>query len=329
MNKKNNENENIDYKKQIDELNDKINKLTDTMELFQNTLEKISTEKNNVTQGQNKSMFDSKTGDRIIYNDEIYENIQEYKVDNITHESGNGKTDNIRYNIKQNELSFLKNKKNSIGAIAGAILGTTLIPEMGTALGGLIGSAIGKKEVKEENRDFIDKRRMFLENNPIKNYEEFFERIKAIDPNVRDEDLENIKKDKSKDIDYCNKLILDVYDRIQDLENYKLAKEIVKHEDSNFKYGMPYVKTDFTTYNLNNNLKKIMKDRNISQEQLAELINVSRSTIIQILNNKGTSLENAYKISRTLGISIDDIFNYELILDTIIKIQTELNNQDK
>ncbi|WP_416906567.1 helix-turn-helix transcriptional regulator, partial [Paraclostridium sordellii] len=38
--------------------------------------------------------------------------------------------------------------------------------------------------------------------------------------------------------------------------------------------------------NMNNNIKKLRKEKNISQENLAKLCNVSRQTINAIENNK-------------------------------------------
>ena len=110
---------NIDYKKQIDELNSKINKITDTMEFFQNTLEKILAE-NNITHEQNQPMFNSKNDDIAKSNDEIDKNNQS----NIILKSGNGKIGKIKGNVKQNELPFFKDTKSLLGGIIGtAFLG--------------------------------------------------------------------------------------------------------------------------------------------------------------------------------------------------------------
>ena len=50
----------------------------------------------------------------------------------------------------------------------------------------------------------------------------------------------------------------------------------------------------------------------LTQEELAEKVNVSRQTVIAIENNKyNPSLELAFKLSRLFNAAIEDIFMYE------------------
>ena len=63
---------------------------------------------------------------------------------------------------------------------------------------------------------------------------------------------------------------------------------------------------------MNNNLKNLRKIKNISQNELAEALSVSRQTINSIENGKfDPSLTLAIKLTRYFNVSIDEIFKYE------------------
>ncbi|MDB2450893.1 helix-turn-helix transcriptional regulator [Gammaproteobacteria bacterium] len=63
---------------------------------------------------------------------------------------------------------------------------------------------------------------------------------------------------------------------------------------------------------MNNNLKNLRKIKNISQNELAEVLSVSRQTINSIENGKfDPSLTLAIKLTRYFNVSIDEIFKYE------------------
>ena len=63
---------------------------------------------------------------------------------------------------------------------------------------------------------------------------------------------------------------------------------------------------------MNNNLKNLRKIKNISQNELAEVLSVSRQTINSIENGKfDPSLTLAIKLTRYFNVSIDEIFTYE------------------
>lgn len=50
----------------------------------------------------------------------------------------------------------------------------------------------------------------------------------------------------------------------------------------------------------------------MTQEQLAELVGVTRNTIISIEKDKYCpSLKLGYRIARIFGVGIDDVFTYE------------------
>ena len=61
-----------------------------------------------------------------------------------------------------------------------------------------------------------------------------------------------------------------------------------------------------------NRLEELRRDRGISQEQLAEVLEVSRQTIGSLENGRyNPSIILAFKIARYFNMSIEDIFIYE------------------
>ncbi|MDC3268503.1 helix-turn-helix transcriptional regulator [Gammaproteobacteria bacterium] len=63
---------------------------------------------------------------------------------------------------------------------------------------------------------------------------------------------------------------------------------------------------------MNNNLKSLRKIKNVSQNDLANALSVSRQTINSIENGKfDPSLTLAIKFTKYFNVSIDEIFKYE------------------
>ncbi|MDB2503294.1 helix-turn-helix transcriptional regulator [Gammaproteobacteria bacterium] len=63
---------------------------------------------------------------------------------------------------------------------------------------------------------------------------------------------------------------------------------------------------------MNNNLKNLRKIKNVSQNDLADALSVSRQTINSIENGKfDPSLTLAIKLTRYFNVSINEIFTYE------------------
>jgi putative transcriptional regulator len=61
-----------------------------------------------------------------------------------------------------------------------------------------------------------------------------------------------------------------------------------------------------------NRLKVLRAMHDLTQEELADKVNVSRQTVIAIENNKyNPSLELAFKLARLFNAAIEDIFTYE------------------
>ncbi len=60
---------------------------------------------------------------------------------------------------------------------------------------------------------------------------------------------------------------------------------------------------------MKNNIKKLRKSKNLRQEDLAEILGVTRQTIIAIENNKyDPTLELAMKLSEYFEVSVNEIF---------------------
>ncbi len=60
---------------------------------------------------------------------------------------------------------------------------------------------------------------------------------------------------------------------------------------------------------MKNNIKELRKSRKLRQEDLAEILGVTRQTIIAIENNKyDPTLELAMKISEFFEITVNEIF---------------------
>lgn len=63
---------------------------------------------------------------------------------------------------------------------------------------------------------------------------------------------------------------------------------------------------------MQNNVERIRKLHNLSQEQLGEIVGVSRQTIISIEKGRyNPSLDLAFRIARYFVLPIEEIFIYE------------------
>lgn len=68
----------------------------------------------------------------------------------------------------------------------------------------------------------------------------------------------------------------------------------------------------FEVITIKNNISLLRKNLNITQEELANALSVSRQTIISIENGKyNPSLVLAFEISRYFDLSIEEIFKEE------------------
>ena len=63
---------------------------------------------------------------------------------------------------------------------------------------------------------------------------------------------------------------------------------------------------------MKNNIKAFRKENNITQDDLAKAVDVTRQTIISLENGKyNASLQLAYKISKFFKVKIEDVFVFE------------------
>jgi putative transcriptional regulator len=63
---------------------------------------------------------------------------------------------------------------------------------------------------------------------------------------------------------------------------------------------------------MDNRVKELRTSAGLRQEDLADRVDVSRQTIISIENGRyNPSLELAWRLSKTLGVTIEDLFGFE------------------
>ena len=63
---------------------------------------------------------------------------------------------------------------------------------------------------------------------------------------------------------------------------------------------------------MNNRIKELRKENNVTQEELAFALGVTRQTIISLENGKyNASLQLAFKIAKYFGIEIENVFIFE------------------
>ena len=64
--------------------------------------------------------------------------------------------------------------------------------------------------------------------------------------------------------------------------------------------------------NLNNRIREFRKIKGVTQEDLANNLEVTRQTIISLENGKyNASLQLAYKIAKYFNVTIEEIFVFE------------------
>ncbi len=63
--------------------------------------------------------------------------------------------------------------------------------------------------------------------------------------------------------------------------------------------------------NLAKNVKKLRKQKGLSQERLARLADVANNTIIKMESgeNKNPTLETLRKVAKAFGVSVDELIN--------------------
>ena len=63
---------------------------------------------------------------------------------------------------------------------------------------------------------------------------------------------------------------------------------------------------------MNNRIKELRKEKNITQDELGLAVGVTRQTVISLENGKyNASLQLAYKIAKYFGMQIEEVFLFE------------------
>lgn len=67
---------------------------------------------------------------------------------------------------------------------------------------------------------------------------------------------------------------------------------------------------NFLYQKLAQRIEKLRKEKGLTQEELAEKAGLHRSYFWDIENGRNISIKTAYKITKGLGISFSDLFNF-------------------
>lgn len=63
---------------------------------------------------------------------------------------------------------------------------------------------------------------------------------------------------------------------------------------------------------MENRIKQLRKEKNITQDELGVAVGVTRQTVISLENGKyNASLQLAFKIAKYFGLQIEDVFLFE------------------
>ena len=64
---------------------------------------------------------------------------------------------------------------------------------------------------------------------------------------------------------------------------------------------------------MNNRIKELRKENNITQDELGAAVGVTRQTVISLENGKyNASLVLAHKLAQFFGVMIEDLFIFDL-----------------
>ena len=63
---------------------------------------------------------------------------------------------------------------------------------------------------------------------------------------------------------------------------------------------------------IRNRIRELRAERNLTQQDLADQVGVTRQTVIAMEQDKySPSLETAFKVAHALGVSLDQCFQYD------------------
>ncbi|MDO4830974.1 MAG: helix-turn-helix transcriptional regulator [Clostridia bacterium] len=86
---------------------------------------------------------------------------------------------------------------------------------------------------------------------------------------------------------------------------------------------------------LGSRIRKLRQDRNITQEQLAEMVDISVNFMSLIENGRNMSVETLVKIANSLGVTVDCLLsdavemNDDVISAQIVQNLSALNEDEK
>ena len=67
---------------------------------------------------------------------------------------------------------------------------------------------------------------------------------------------------------------------------------------------------NFLYQKLSQRIERLRKDRDMTQEELAEKAGLHRAYFWDIENGRNISIKTAYKVARALGVKLSDLFDF-------------------
>ena len=67
---------------------------------------------------------------------------------------------------------------------------------------------------------------------------------------------------------------------------------------------------NFLYQKLSQRIERLRKDKDLTQEELAEKAGLHRAYFWDIENGRNISVKTAYKIARALGVKLSDLFDF-------------------
>ena len=67
---------------------------------------------------------------------------------------------------------------------------------------------------------------------------------------------------------------------------------------------------NFLYQKLSQRIERLRKDKDLTQEELAEKAGLHRAYFWDIENGRNISIKTAYKVARALGVKLSDLFDF-------------------
>lgn len=136
--------------------------------------------------------------------------------------------------------------------------------------------------------------------------------------NIDDDKFKNkiMKEILETEIQTDDKLQEQLHQYINKMIKTEISKQLLKDAD-NIKYNIEEVTEiyihdiDFNNYEVNTALDEIIEEKDFKYGKIAEKMGINRATLSNMIDNPNSiSLVNAFKVSKLLGISIEEVFFY-------------------